>query len=205
VAFFGDGATSQPDFHNAMTFAAIWKAPVVIVCQNNHWSISVPTERSRRRRRRSRARPRLRHPGVRVDGNDVLAVLPRGDPATRPARAAGRRAHVHRERHLPHGPAQLERRPDAVPLERRGRGVGQAGPARALRALPAPAELLDDAREAALETELDAEIRAAIAEVESGASGRGTLFEDVYAELPWHLRGAAGELLARGPTPPGGH
>ncbi|MEP7029163.1 MAG: thiamine pyrophosphate-dependent dehydrogenase E1 component subunit alpha, partial [Candidatus Eisenbacteria bacterium] len=44
VAYFGDGATSSPDFHAAMNFAGVWKAPVVFVCHNNHWAISVPVE-----------------------------------------------------------------------------------------------------------------------------------------------------------------
>ena len=44
VAYLGDGATSSPDFHAAMNFAGVWKAPVVFVCHNNHWAISVPVE-----------------------------------------------------------------------------------------------------------------------------------------------------------------
>jgi hypothetical protein len=56
VGFFGDGATSQPDFHNAMNFAGVYKVPAVLVCQNNHWAISCRPA-SRPRRPRSRARP----------------------------------------------------------------------------------------------------------------------------------------------------
>ena len=43
LAFLGDGATSTPEFHTAMNFAAVQNAPCIFVCQNNHWSISVPT------------------------------------------------------------------------------------------------------------------------------------------------------------------
>src|SRR5262245_39952218 len=45
VGFLGDGATSEPDFHNGMNFAAVFRVPCVMICQNNHWAISVPTSR----------------------------------------------------------------------------------------------------------------------------------------------------------------
>ena len=72
VVYFGDGATSQGDVHEAMVFAAVNKAPVVFVCQNNQWAISVPTSGQT-------TVPLVRRgtgvgiPSVRVDGNDVLA------------------------------------------------------------------------------------------------------------------------------------
>jgi pyruvate dehydrogenase E1 component alpha subunit/2-oxoisovalerate dehydrogenase E1 component alpha subunit len=56
VAYLGDGATSSGDFHAAMNFAGVWKAPVVFVCHNNQWAISVPVE-ARPRSRRSCGRP----------------------------------------------------------------------------------------------------------------------------------------------------
>ena len=42
VAYFGDGATSEGDFHEAMNFAGVWQVPVVFLCQNNQWAISTP-------------------------------------------------------------------------------------------------------------------------------------------------------------------
>src|SRR5688572_28709204 len=45
LGFLGDGATSQPDFHAAMTFAGVFQVPCVMICQNNHWAISVPSAR----------------------------------------------------------------------------------------------------------------------------------------------------------------
>src|SRR5580692_5984236 len=74
VAFCGDGATSQADFHSAMNFAAVWQAPCVIVCQNNHWSISVPTEKQTASRTLAVKARAYGMPGVRVDGNDLLAM-----------------------------------------------------------------------------------------------------------------------------------
>ena len=44
MGYMGDGATSEHDFHTAMTFAGVWKCPIVLVCQNNHWAISVPVK-----------------------------------------------------------------------------------------------------------------------------------------------------------------
>src|SRR4029079_9352270 len=74
VGFCGDGATSQPDFHAAMTFAAAFKAPVVIVCQNNHWSISVPTARQTASRTIAVKGRAHGMPSVRGEGNDLLAM-----------------------------------------------------------------------------------------------------------------------------------
>ncbi|MDO5627744.1 MAG: pyruvate dehydrogenase (acetyl-transferring) E1 component subunit alpha [Mobilicoccus sp.] len=75
LAFIGDGATSEGDFHEALNFAAVFKAPVVFVVQNNGWAISVPLEKQT-------AAPSLAYKGIgygvvceQVDGNDALAVL----------------------------------------------------------------------------------------------------------------------------------
>lgn len=75
VAFLGDGATSEGDVHEAMNLAAVYGAPVVFFVQNNQWAISVPVARQV-------AGPSIAHraagygmPGVRVDGNDVLACF----------------------------------------------------------------------------------------------------------------------------------
>ncbi|NQU05151.1 MAG: pyruvate dehydrogenase (acetyl-transferring) E1 component subunit alpha, partial [Calditrichaeota bacterium] len=48
VTFFGDGATSEGDFHEAMNFAGVWQAPVVFICQNNQWAISLPRHKQTR-------------------------------------------------------------------------------------------------------------------------------------------------------------
>lgn len=72
VAYFGDGASSQGDVNEAFVFAASFNAPVVFFCQNNQWAISVPAERQTRVPIAQRASG-FGFPGVRVDGNDVLA------------------------------------------------------------------------------------------------------------------------------------
>jgi 2-oxoisovalerate dehydrogenase E1 component alpha subunit len=74
LAFLGDGATSQGEVNEAMIFAASFSAPVVFFCQNNQYAISVPLERQSRVPLFQRAAG-FGFPGIRVDGNDVLAVL----------------------------------------------------------------------------------------------------------------------------------
>ncbi|WP_157157159.1 pyruvate dehydrogenase (acetyl-transferring) E1 component subunit alpha [Diaminobutyricimonas sp. LJ205] len=74
IAYFGDGATSQGDVSEAMVFAASFQAPVVFFCQNNQWAISEPVGLQARRPIADRA-PGFGIPSIRVDGNDVLAVL----------------------------------------------------------------------------------------------------------------------------------
>jgi pyruvate dehydrogenase E1 component alpha subunit len=74
MCFFGDGATSQGDVHEGFVWAAVYDAPVVFYCQNNQWAISEPLERQTRVPLYQRARG-YGFPGIRVDGNDVLACL----------------------------------------------------------------------------------------------------------------------------------
>jgi 2-oxoisovalerate dehydrogenase E1 component alpha subunit len=73
MAFFGDGASSQGDVNEAFVWASVFQAPVVFFCQNNQWAISEPLEKQSRIPLYQRARG-FGFPGVRVDGNDVLAV-----------------------------------------------------------------------------------------------------------------------------------
>jgi pyruvate dehydrogenase E1 component alpha subunit len=74
MAFFGDGASSQGDVNEAFVWASVFQAPVVFFCQNNQWAISEPLERQSRIPLYQRAKG-FGFPGVRVDGNDALAVL----------------------------------------------------------------------------------------------------------------------------------
>ena len=74
IAYFGDGASSQGDVNEAFVFASVNNAPVVFFCQNNQWAISEPNERQFRVPLYQRAAG-FGFPGVRVDGNDVLACL----------------------------------------------------------------------------------------------------------------------------------
>ncbi len=72
IVYFGDGATSQGDVNEAFVFASVFNAPIVFFCQNNQWAISEPLEKQSRIPLYQRARG-FGFPGLRVDGNDVLA------------------------------------------------------------------------------------------------------------------------------------
>jgi pyruvate dehydrogenase E1 component alpha subunit len=89
VAYLGDGATSEGDAHEALNLAAVYKAPCVFFVQNNQWAISVPVSRQQ-------AGPSIAHraigygiPGIRVDGNDVLACYAVMTEAAERAREGG--------------------------------------------------------------------------------------------------------------------
>ncbi|MFF3624372.1 pyruvate dehydrogenase (acetyl-transferring) E1 component subunit alpha [Streptomyces sp. NPDC002467] len=88
IVYFGDGATSQGDVSEAFNFAAVHGAPVVFFCQNNQWAISEPTEKQSRVPIHQRAAG-FGFPGVRVDGNDVLATLAVTRAALERARSGG--------------------------------------------------------------------------------------------------------------------
>ncbi len=75
LVFFGDGATSEGGFHEGINFAAVMKAPLVLLCNNNGWAISTPVERQTRAPALADKAIGYGIPGVRVDGTDVLAVL----------------------------------------------------------------------------------------------------------------------------------
>ena len=124
VTYFGDGATSEGDVNEAMVFAASFQSPVIFFCQNNHWAISEPVRLQSHIQLADRAAG-FGIPSVRVDGNDVLAVMAatRDGPGPGPPR---RRPHLHRGSHLPDGPAYHGGRPHPLPRRQRTRGLGRA-------------------------------------------------------------------------------
>jgi len=199
--FMGDGATSQPDFHSAMLFARRFQAPCVLVCQNNHWSISVPTARQTASRTIAVKGRAYGVPSVRVDGNDFLAVFQVLDEAARRAREGGGptfvecvtyRIGAHSTSDDPtryRSDAEVESWKKKDPIDRLRRHLGVMG-------------YIDEAAEKALEDELSQEVIAAVKEVEElPAPPRRSIFEDVYAELPWHLAEQAAALEALPPAP----
>jgi len=188
IAFLGDGATSVGDFHGAMNFAAVFQAPTVFVCQNNQWSISVPVSRQTASVTIAIKGRAYGMPSVRVDGNDVVAAyLAIADALTR-ARGGGGPTFLEllTYRMAPHSTSDdpsRYRSADEVeswarkdPLDRLARHLTRRG-------------LLTGADDDRLEQELLERIAAAIAEVEGyGPPDASTLFDDVYAEVPWHLQ-----------------
>jgi pyruvate dehydrogenase E1 component alpha subunit len=89
LTLFGDGATSEGDFHEAMNFAAVFDTPTVFFCQNNGWAISMPTERQTRSETIAAKATAYGMEGVLVDGNDLLAVYEVALAAVEKARSGG--------------------------------------------------------------------------------------------------------------------
>ncbi|MDB4944054.1 MAG: Branched-chain alpha-keto acid dehydrogenase, component, alpha subunit [Labilithrix sp.] len=199
--FCGDGATSQPDFHIAMHFAATFQVPAVLICQNNHWSISVPTARQTAARTIAVKGRSYGIPSVRVDGNDLLAMMKVLSDATARARSGGGptfiealtyRIGAHSTSDDPtryRSDAEVESWKKKDPVDRLQKHLRKLG-------------LIDDAHEKQLEQELTQEIAAAVNEVEAaGPPVRESLFDDVYARVPLHLEAQKAELMSLPPAP----
>lgn len=201
--FCGDGATSQPDFHAAMGFAAVFQVPAVLVCQNNHWSISVPTAKQTASRTIAVKGRAYGIPSVRVDGNDLLAMYKVLSDASARAKSGGGptfvealtyRIGAHSTSDDPtryRSDAEVESWKKKDPVDRLAKHLRHLG-------------AIDDAHEKALDDELTAEIAAAVTEVEAmAAPERASLFDDVYGapDLPWHLREQRDLLMKLPPAP----
>ena len=87
MTFFGDGGTSEGDFHEGLNFAGVFQLPVIFICQNNHWAISIPL--SKQTRSKTIAQKALAYGihGIQVDGNDILAVYAAAEEAVHRARS----------------------------------------------------------------------------------------------------------------------
>ena len=207
LGFLGDGATSQSDFHAAMNFAGVFQTPCVIICQNNHWAISVPTARQRASRTLAIKGRAFGVPSVRVDGNDVLAVWGAVSEAAARARAGGGPTFIEALTYRI-GAHSTSDDPSRYRSQEEVEAWMQRDPLARLRKYLVREGAMDDATDAALEQELNAEIAAAVTEVEAApAPDRDSIFDDVYAELPWHLREQRETLRGVPPAPAhgGGH
>ncbi len=204
VGFLGDGASSQPDFHAAMTFAARWKVPAVIICQNNHWSISVPTKKQTASATIAVKAKAYGIPGARVDGNDVLAIYAAVKEAADRARSGGGPTFLE---HVTYrmGPHSSSDDPTRYRSDEEVAEWGRKDPIDRFERYLRRAELLDDAAKGALLEELEREISAAIDEVEElGPPERGSLFDDLYAREPEQI-GEQRRALEASAHAPRGH
>jgi 2-oxoisovalerate dehydrogenase E1 component alpha subunit len=194
MGWIGEGATAEGDFHSALTFAAVYNAPVILAVVNNQWAISSFSGIAGAERATFAARAvGYGVAGLRVDGNDALAVHAAVTWASERARAnAGPtliefftyRAEGHSTSDDPTGyrPAgEAKEWPLGDPVER-------------LKAHLVALGEWDEERHAALVKDADARVRAAQKEAEAkgilpqqGFDRIGSMFEDVYAETPWHL------------------
>ena len=75
VSFFGDGATSEGDFHESLNFAGVFKLPIIFVCQNNQWAISTPINKQTASQSIAQKAIAYGIEGMQVDGNDIFSVI----------------------------------------------------------------------------------------------------------------------------------
>ena len=138
LTFFGDGATSEGAFHEGANFAAVMRAPLVLLCNNNQWAISTPLSAQTNAEALVDKAAGYGIPGARVDGGDVLAVYEATREAVARARA-GEGPTLHRGGHLPRRAARDRGRSEGVHRSRAGRGGARERVRRPLRGLSPPA------------------------------------------------------------------
>src|SRR6478672_4269178 len=206
AAYIGDGSTAEGDFHAACTFAGVYRAPVILNVVNNQWAISSFAGIAGAELTTFAARAvGYGIAGLRVDGNDALAVY----AATRWAADRARanlgptliELFTYRvEGHSTSDDPSVYRPQDAAAAWPLG------DPIRRLKQHLILAGEWDEERNAALETELGESVRAAQKEAEKKGTlvtstidfpqDVRTMFEDVFAEMPWHIREQQAQMVA---------
>jgi pyruvate dehydrogenase E1 component alpha subunit/2-oxoisovalerate dehydrogenase E1 component alpha subunit len=195
IGFVGDGGTSEDDFQSGLNFAAVFKAPVVFVCQNNQWAISTPLSTQTAAASLAIKGLAFGVPSIRVDGNDILALYATIKAAVDRARAGDGPSFVEAVTYRlgAHGPTDDPKRyrdPAEAAAWQRKDPLLRFG-----LWLQAQAILTSEAQ-AASRQRLDDEIRAAItAEEAAGPPSMTSLFDDVLAEPSWLLSEQRAEYL----------
>lgn len=196
MAYLGDGATSSNDFHVAMNFAGVFKVPVVFVCQNNHWSISVPTHHQTASESIAIKAQAYGFPGVKCDGNDVEAVYAAVSQAVDRARRGEGPTLVECETyrigaHSSSDDPTRYRDPNEVEEWKRKDPIDRCR--QKLIAL----KVWSLERDEQLRAQLTDEVNAAIKAAESLPNPPvDSLFEDVYDQPTWNLAEQRAELHA---------
>ncbi len=196
AGYLGDGATSEGDFHVGLNFAGVFRAPVVFVCQNNQWAISTPV--TTQTASLSMAEKALCYgiPSVRVDGNDALACYVAMREAVARARAGGGPQFIEAltyrvSAHSSSDDPSRYRDESVTAVWREGRC-----PLTRFRAFLIARGLLTNETDAALLSEVDAEVRTAIAAEEAAPPPPlKSLVEDVFAQVPAGLLEQLAEVI----------
>ena len=199
----GEGSTAEGDFHSACTFASVYRAPVILNVVNNQWAISSFSGFAGAEATTFAARAiGYGIAGLRVDGNDALAVYAATEWAAERARTNQGATLIEHFTYRAEGHSTSD-----DPSQYRSAQEYGAWPlgdpiVRLKQHLIAIGEW-DEERHAAMDKELAEQVRAAQKEAEkNGILGHGlhqpldTLFEGVYEEMPWHLREQQAQMLA---------
>jgi 2-oxoisovalerate dehydrogenase E1 component alpha subunit len=193
--WFGDGGTSSNDFHAGMNFAGVWKAPCVFVCENNHWAISVPQEKQTASATFAEKAVAYGMRGVRVDGNDVLAVYQAAKEARDRALAGEGPTLIESVtfRMGPHSSSDDPKRYQAASLFEAWQ---KKDPIERFRAWLKAKRAWTQGWEDELSKSIQDEITKAVEGAESTpAPALDTLFDDVYAAMPKMLQEQKEALL----------
>jgi pyruvate dehydrogenase E1 component alpha subunit/2-oxoisovalerate dehydrogenase E1 component alpha subunit len=196
LAFLGDGATSHPDFHAALNFAGVFRAPCVFVCQNNQFAISVPVERQSGNPLLFEKAAAYGIPGERIDGNDAEVVLAAIAGAAERARAGAGPSFIECLTYRV-GPHSSSDDPSRYRDEAVARAWALRDPVTLMQSRLLADGSLDEARDRALTQELTQELDVAVTAAELAPPPPvSSLFDDVYAKRPRHLVEQAAGLEA---------
>jgi pyruvate dehydrogenase E1 component alpha subunit len=200
LTFFGDGAASEGDCHEAMNFASVFSAPVVFVCINNQYAISVPVSKQMKSETIAQRAISYNMPGIRVDGNDILAVYAATKEAVDRARAGGGPTLIEglTYRLAPHTTADDPRR---YRTEEESKLWQTRDPLIRLQQYVESKGLLNDDSLKTLEEEIDYYVKDAVQKAEAMAKSAELtdplqMFDYLYAEIPDVLKSQRDELDA---------
>jgi 2-oxoisovalerate dehydrogenase E1 component alpha subunit len=188
LASFGDGGTSSTGFHSGMNFAGVWKSPVVFLCQNNGWAISCPSEKQTCSESYAIKAKAYGMPGVLVDGNDLLAVRKATLEAVDRARKGAGPTLIEARTFRMGGHSTSDDPTRYVPKEQVTEWE-KKDPVQRFEKFLKKKKLWKEEMRAQMYEEAMAEVGEAAKIAESTPRpGLETIFSDVYAELPAHLR-----------------
>jgi 2-oxoisovalerate dehydrogenase E1 component alpha subunit len=203
-AYFGEGATSSNEFHTAMNFAGVFKTPTVMLCRNNGWAISVPSEKQTATRTFAEKGIAYGVPAVRCDGNDLLAVYKTVRAAVEFAAAGGGPTLIEMMTYRLSGHSTSDD-PRAYRVEDEVTHWRKADPILRLRRHLETLGAISDEEDAKLRADVDAELKACIEVAEATPRpALSSLFDDVFAEKPKYLIEQERECL-EGPRPQAHH
>jgi pyruvate dehydrogenase E1 component alpha subunit len=187
ITYFGDGATSEGDFHEAMNFAAVFSVPCVFFCQNNGWAISLPREEQTRSETIAQKAIAYGMPGVQIDGNDLLGVYQTTKEAIDRARGGGGPTLIEAVTYRlgPHTTADDPARYRGADLTEEWR---QRDPLERVRRFLSEREVWSESWQQQIEKEAAEEVDLAIERAEGLAPlGPGDIFDAMFETLPPHL------------------
>ncbi|MGA2462535.1 MAG: pyruvate dehydrogenase (acetyl-transferring) E1 component subunit alpha [Candidatus Bathyarchaeia archaeon] len=194
LAYFGDGGTSENDFHTGMNFAGVYKTPTIFFCQNNHWAISVPVEKQTASETIAIKAKAYGFEGVRVDGNDILAVYRTTKEAVDKARKGGGPTLIEAVTYRM-GPHSSSDDPKKYRTEQELEEWQKRDPIIRFRKYLEKKRIWSETDEKKAQEDANKQIDEAVAYAEKlPKPALETLFTDVYADMPWNLEEQLREL-----------